>query len=119
MATEKGLPPAVRDGYLAPYGSWADRVGILRFVQDIPMSPRHPSWPTLTAIEEALPRFRDRPALLVWGERDWCFTPAFREEWQRRLPQAEVHRLPEAGHYVMEDAREEAVSLIAGFAPRP
>ena len=119
MATAKGLGSDVRDGYLAPYGSWRERVALLRFVQDIPMQPSHTSWPALVAIEESLPRFRDRPMLIVWGERDWCFTPAFREEWQRRFPQAEAHPIADAGHYVVEDAIDVVRPLVRRFLERP
>jgi haloalkane dehalogenase len=119
MATEKGLARDVWQGYLAPYGSWRDRVALLRFVQDIPLGPGHPSWDTLLAIEEGLPRLQDRPTLILWGERDWCFTPAFREEWQRRFPDAEVHTFPDAGHYVVEDAAEGVLSLSRDFLRKP
>jgi haloalkane dehalogenase len=118
MATERGLRGAVREGYLAPYGSWRERIALLRFVQDIPLEPGHPSWSTLLEIEEALPSFRDRPMLIVWGERDWCFTPSFRDEWQRRFPEAEVHRLPDAGHYVVEDAADRVLELVRAFLER-
>ena len=45
MATEfpDRLSGAVRAGYLAPYDSWAHRIAVHRFVQDIPLSPRHRS----------------------------------------------------------------------------
>lgn len=117
-ATERGLDPAVRDGLLFPYDSWASRVAILRFVQDIPMRPSHPSWSALLEIERGLERLRDRPMLVVWGERDWCFTPAFREEWQRRFPAAEAHALEEAGHYVLEDAGEQVIAYMRTFLGR-
>jgi pimeloyl-ACP methyl ester carboxylesterase len=115
MTTEKPLPAAVKAGYLAPYGSWRDRIAVLRFVQDIPMQPGHPSWATLANIEQGLSRLRHKPLLLVWGERDWCFTPAFRDEWQQRFPGAELLRLENAGHYVLEDAGETAIPRIAAF----
>ena len=115
MATERGLSREVRAGYLAPYGSWSERVAIQRFVEDIPLDDSHPSWEALLEVEDSLQRFTDRPALLVWGERDWCFTPAFRCEWQRRLPQAEVLELDDAGHYVMEVATEPALRRIGRF----
>jgi haloalkane dehalogenase len=119
MATEKGLEPAVKDGLLAPYGSWSERVAIQRFVEDIPMRPDHPSWATLVAIEEGLGRLRGKPALILWGERDWCFTPAFREEWQRRFPDARVHAFHDAGHYVMEDARQRVLLELQAFLAAP
>jgi len=109
------MTPAVRTGFLAPYGSWHDRIAILRFVRDIPMSPEHPSYPALVSIEERLTLFVGRPMLFVWGMRDWCFTPAFLDEFMRRFPQGEALRLAEAGHYVFEDAYEEIVPRLRGF----
>jgi pimeloyl-ACP methyl ester carboxylesterase len=118
VARPERLTPAIRRGYLAPYGSWRDRVAVFRFVQDIPLSPTHPSYATLVSIEESLPRFRDRPMLLVWGEQDWCFTTEFLEEFQRRFPAAETLRLPDAGHYVFEDAPEPILARIQEFLAR-
>ena len=109
------MTPAVRAGFLAPYVSWHDRVAILRFVQDIPMSAAHPSYPTLVSIEERLNLFVDRPMLFVWGMRDWCFTPAFLDEFMRRFPHGEALRLAEAGHYVFEDAYEEIILRLRHF----
>ena len=118
MATAKGLPADIALGLLAPYGSWQDRIAIQRFVEDIPMRPEHPSWPTLRAIEDGLVRLDGKPMLILWGERDWCFTPAFREEWQRRFPAAEVRAFADAGHYVMEDAKHGVLDGIESFLRR-
>lgn len=115
MAVERELPKAVHDGYLAPYGSWDERVATLRFVEDIPLSPAHPSWSALIEIERSLAHLADRPACLIWGERDWCFTPHYRREWQRRFPKAEVHVADDAGHLVVEDARERVVEWMRSF----
>lgn len=115
MATERGLEPAVKAGYLAPYDSWGNRVATLRFVEDIPMAPAHPSWAALKASEAGVAAMADRPTLIAWGEKDWCFTPAFRAEWEKRWPAARVVRYEDAGHYVVEDARERVVPLLAEF----
>lgn len=112
MATAKGLSPEAKAGLVAPYDSWANRVATHRFVVDIPRSPAHPSWNTLVEVEQALSGLRDKPTAIAWGERDWCFTPAFRQEWQRRFPAAAVHRFEDAGHYVMEDAREGVLAAL-------
>jgi len=109
------MTAAVRAGYLAPYGNWDDRVAILRFVEDIPMSPSHPSWDTLISIEERLALFRESPMLLVWGMRDWCFTPKFLDEFLARFPDAETLRLADAAHYVFDDACEEIIPRIRSF----
>jgi pimeloyl-ACP methyl ester carboxylesterase len=39
------------------------------------------------------------PALIVWGERDPYIPPRFAGEYAARLPGAEVHRVPGAGHW--------------------
>ncbi len=117
MATTRpgGLPPEVRRGFLWPYRSWRDRVATLRFVQDIPLNPSHPSWETLVDIEKALPTFRDRLALICWGGRDFCFNDSFLERWKTKLPGARVCRYAEAGHYVVEDALPEIVAEMRAF----
>lgn len=117
MAVEKPerMTAAVRAGYLAPYDTWANRVAVLRFVQDIPSRASHPSYRTLEEVESGLSQFGDRPMLLVWGERDWCFTPQFREEFERRFPQAESFPIADAGHYVFEDAHERIIPRVREF----
>lgn len=117
MAVDRRMEPRVRRAYLAPYEAPRSARATWRFVDDIPMQPSHPSWKDLCAIAAALPLFRDLPALILWGERDWCFTPAFREEWERRLPRAEVRRL-EAAHYLFEDAPEAVESALRDFLTR-
>jgi len=106
---------AVKAGYLAPYDSWKNREAILRFVLDIPLNPAHPSYQTLVDIEQGLGQFRQHPVCLIWGMRDWCFSPKFLDRFLEFLPQAEAHRLADAGHYVVEDAHERIVPLIEAF----
>jgi len=117
MAVERHerMTPAVRAGLLAPYGSWGERIAIERFVQDIPLRPSHPSYATLDAIWSGLPSLADRPVQLIWGMRDWCFTPACLERFLTVFPDADVHRLEDAGHYVVEDAHERIAPLVAQF----
>lgn len=115
QAVTKPLDSSVREGYLAPYDSWAHRVAIHRFVQDIPMRPSHPSYRTLVEVEEGLSKLRDHPVLLMWGEQDWCFTTEFLDEFRRHFPSAEVTRFPDAGHYVFEDARHEMIARLRQF----
>lgn len=110
-----GLSPPVRAGLLAPYDSWANRTAVYQFVHDIPLHPRHPSYQTLSDIEAGLAQFRDHPIALIWGMRDWCFTPHFLNRFLQIFPDAEVHRLDDAGHYVVEDAHERIIPLIEAF----
>jgi haloalkane dehalogenase len=109
------LTDVERRGYLWPYDSWANRVAVSAFVQDIPLRSSHRSWTTLRAVEQGLAQFRDRPIRLIWGGRDFCFNDHFLGRWKEILPDAEVNRIADAGHYVLEDAREEVVPQITRF----
>ncbi|MCB9778700.1 MAG: alpha/beta fold hydrolase [Alphaproteobacteria bacterium] len=114
-ATAKGLSAEAKQGLLAPYGSWHDRIATLRFVQDIPMGPDHPSWAELSRIDAGLLALAGKPMLILWGDDDFCFDPTFRAEWERRFPAAEVHAWEDVGHYVMEDAPDRVVDRLDTF----
>jgi cis-3-alkyl-4-acyloxetan-2-one decarboxylase len=125
LARRRELEPEVAAGYLAPYASWANRRAVYGFVKDIP-TPRgavtyedgmldHSTWGSLAAIEQILPTLADRPILLIWGMRDWCFRPDCLERFLEAWPQAEVHRLADVGHWVVEDAPEESLAMVERF----
>jgi len=105
----------VAKGLLYPYRSWHDRIANLRFVQDIPMSPKHPTWQTLQSVEAGLVHFKDRPMLICWGMKDWCFDASFLKTWIEKFPTAIVERYEDAGHYVLEDAHERIVPRVQDF----
>ncbi|MBE0585012.1 MAG: hypothetical protein IH612_14795 [Desulfofustis sp.] len=117
MAVQKPLAGEVAAAYLAPYDSWQHRVGIHRFVKDIPLAPGHPSYQTLVDIENGLGIFaaRHTPALIVWGGKDFCFNEHFYKQWQLRLPHEHGHYLDNAGHYVLEDGHGQVEPLIKSF----
>lgn len=115
VAKPERMTPAIKAGFSAPYDSWANRAAVYRFVQDIPLKPSHPSYQTLVEIENGLAQFRDRPVCLIWGMQDWCFTPWFLEKFREFLPQAEVHKIADAGHYVVQDSPEEVVEIMRKF----
>ena len=51
----------------------------------------------------------------LWGAKDWVFDDHFLAEWKRILPQAEVHRFPDASHLVLEDKPDEILALVKQF----
>lgn len=116
MAVEKPLTPAARAGFIAPYDSWSNRIAVHEFVQDIPLSNSHRSYSTLTDVEQSLAAFARHPVKLIWGMKDWCFTPQeFLTGFTRRFPQASVTELADAGHYVFEDAAAQVLAESASF----
>jgi haloalkane dehalogenase len=105
----------VRRGYLFPYDRWEHRLAVMRFVQEIPLNSRHPSYQTLVEVENGLDQFNRHPMQLIWGEQDWCFTTTFLNEWEERFPRAKTLKIEDAGHYVFEDAHERIVSCLREF----
>ena len=118
MAVEKPLPPQVQAGYLAPYGNWQDRVAIQAFVDDIPMKKSHPSYADLVECERTLKNLQSKRVLLPWGERDWCFTRAFRNRFEEHFPGAIPEVYDDAGHYVFEDAADRLLITLNAFLRR-
>jgi haloalkane dehalogenase len=115
IANRKGLPKEVRDGLIAPYNSWAHRTALYRFVRDIPLSQRHPTYKTISDIEKSLPQVRNKPVCLIWGMQDWCFTPDYLKRFLQFYPEASVYRLDDAHHYLVEDAPEEVINALNEF----
>lgn len=109
------LKGSERSGYLAPYDSWQARRAVHRFVQDIPLTPQDRSFAELEVTERALPNFRSRPMLILWGGKDFVFDDDYLAAWRQRFPEAEVQRYAEAGHYLLEDAWEDIVPRIQRF----
>ena len=112
------LPEIVRDGYLLPHANGDRRLAHLRFVEDIPLQPGDRSYALVSEVAERLPSFRQTPTLILWGEKDFVFDHHFLAVWEKTLPEAEVHRFPNAGHLVLEDASEQILPLVKNFLQR-
>lgn len=116
--TRDPAPPEIKAAFLAPYASWRERLAVMHFVEDIPLGPDEPSYATVSAIEQGLPRFVNLPILFCWGMRDFIFDGRFLAEWVERFPEAETLRIEDAGHYLMEDAAAEVIAAISAFLQR-
>lgn len=114
MAVERrtSLDAKARAGLIAPYDNWANRVAIDSFVRDIPLTRAHPTWETLERIEVALPKLSQKQIALVWGMRDWCFRPECLDRLLMAFPDADVTRLEQVGHYVMEEAPDDVIGAL-------
>ena len=116
--TRRPMSKAVAAGYLEPYDSWAHRIAVHRFVQDIPLRESDLAYPIVKETGESLIRLADKPMLICWGLKDFVFGRQFLDEWVRRFPTAVVHRFEDSGHYVLEDAGEEIIPLVRKFIAR-
>lgn len=115
MTVAKPLPEKVRKGYLLPYNSPENRIAVYNFVKDIPMSYEDRSYETIIDIEHRIWMFKNRPVLLLWGMKDWCFNKFFLEKWAQFLPGASVVRIPEASHNLFEDSPEKVIFELKNF----
>lgn len=115
QAVTHPMSPAVAEGFLYPYQKARDRRAIGEFVRDIPIRPSHRSWSVLKTVEAFLPALGKREVLIRWGAKDFCFDERFLVEWRERLPHATVRVSDDAGHYVLEDAGDQALEEMAQF----
>jgi haloalkane dehalogenase len=116
--TRAKLPRDTREAYVSPYNSWASRIAIHRFVQDIPLRPGDRCYDLVTWVESRLECLANTPILVAWGMSDFVFDRPFLDEWVRRFPHAQVHRFDQAGHYVLEDEADTLCRLIKEFLIR-
>ena len=114
MAVTKKLSPLVKKGFVFPYDNFESRIATAKFVRDIPMDKVHPTYKTLSNIEEKLKTLKV-PVLLLWGEQDFCFTMNFQRRWLEFFPTAKVKTFPDAGHYLVEDKTKEVIEEIETF----
>jgi haloalkane dehalogenase len=115
MAPYHRLNKTVRSGLAAPYNSWRNRMATLMFVKDIPLSSSDPSYALAIDVDKNLIKLKHLPMLICWGKHDFVFDRDYLEEWQIRFPDAEVHELTDAGHYLLEDAPQTVLSLVDQF----
>ena len=115
MASYRRLPRDVRKGLTAPYNSWHNRAATLKFVQDIPINEKDPSYHLVQHVDNNLYKLSKHPVLICWGAHDFVFDGDYLSEWQRRFPGAEVHTFSDAGHYVLEDVPEKVTSRVKDF----
>jgi haloalkane dehalogenase len=71
----------------------------------------------LAEVEQAPGRVADKPALIVWGDKDPGFKEGHRRRWERTFPNHRTVILRGASHYIQEDAPEEIVAAIRDWWP--
>ena len=109
------LGPSERAAYLAPHAGSESRTGVLAYPRLIPWDPGNPTWEVGRHNEENLHRLADKPVLIAWPLKDRGFRQRTLAMWRERFPEAEVHEIEDAGHYIQEDAHEQVIPLLLDF----
>ncbi|MGH7034615.1 MAG: alpha/beta fold hydrolase, partial [Stellaceae bacterium] len=55
------------------------------------------------------------PTLILWGENDRIFPPAYGESWAKAIAGARLVVLPRCGHLPIQERPEEFAAAVAGF----
>jgi pimeloyl-ACP methyl ester carboxylesterase len=113
--TRRPMPADAAAAFVAPYDSWYNRLAVHRFIQDIPLRASDPAYNIVADVEKNLGQFRHLPMLICWGMKDFVFDIHFLNRWIELFPEAHVHRFPDCGHYILEDAHEEIIPLVQQF----
>jgi haloalkane dehalogenase len=104
------LDRAVHRQYLAPFPTRSDRYAPWMFARELMGSA---DWyESLWARRSVLAHI---PALLLWGMRDSAFGSDALARWKEALPDARVVEFADAGHFVQEEAPEDAAARIHEF----
>ncbi len=93
--------------YLAPFSKSRDRAPTHIFPRQLRAAA-----PFLADIYRRLPELADKPVLLVWGEKDFAFQAPERRRFEALFPDHKTITLPNAGHFIQEDAPNEIISAI-------
>lgn len=115
MAPYKRLSKEVRAGLTAPYNRPRNRIATLKFVQDIPLTPKDQGYDLVRFADENLHTLSHIPMLICWGKHDFVFDGDYLAEWRRRFPQARCRLFSDAGHYLLEDKPEDVVNYVKDF----
>lgn len=87
----------------------ATRKTVLRFYRAMP-DPAGEAGRIATAL-----RPLDRSALVIWGATDWGLPVALAERQHEAFPSADIHVLPDSGHYPQFDDPDRVASLVVPF----
>ena len=102
--------PEVREMYLAPWRDPGRRAAAV-------IAPRQliAASPYLREVEANLHSLADRPALIVWGTKDFAFREAERARFERIFPKHRTVLLDDASHFLQEDAGDRIAEVFRAF----
>jgi haloalkane dehalogenase len=103
-------PPEVLDMYFAPWRNRARRTAAVIAPRQLVAASGY-----LRQVEADLPRIADRPALIVWGLKDFAFRDAERKRFEQIFRTHRTILIDQASHFLQEDAGEQIADAIRVF----
>ena len=105
--TNRKLTEPELAAYMGPFATPASRLPTWIFAHQILASRDY-----LAEVEAGLAKLKDKPTLIVWGEQDGAFREAERLRVQGYFANCEVKLLPQAKHFIQENAPDEICAAI-------
>lgn len=101
------IPLDLHQQYIEPLSKPEERKGCWVFPGQIIGSNRWLSelWHQRSAIA-------DKPAMIIWGNRDIAFRDVEREKWKALFTDADVHAFDHVGHFVQEELGDALCPLV-------
>jgi haloalkane dehalogenase len=106
----KPLAPEVLAMYLAPWRDPARRKPSFVGPRQLVAASDY-----LREVEVGLPQLADRPALIVWGRKDFAFGAAEAEHFARLFPRNKTIFYDDASHFLQEDVGEQIAAAFEKF----
>ncbi len=92
---------------MGPFPTPASRLPMWIFAHQIRASAEY-----LTEVEVGLSALKEKPALIIWGEADGAFRTPDRLRLMEHFPNHRVCLLPEAKHFIQENAPDAICAAI-------
>jgi pimeloyl-ACP methyl ester carboxylesterase len=73
---------------------------------------------TRRGVRGAGPAGIDADVLVIWGERDPALSTRLLDDLPRVAPRVRIHRIPDAGHWVQNEAPALVNDLLVDFLAR-
>lgn len=113
-ATTSRVPAEVMRAYREPFADPASRLPTWELPKELLRSERF-----LTRLEDQLPEISSRPALILWGKRDFALRRSVElPRLQRVFPDSETVIFDRAKHFFQEDAPQETVQAMRSWLTR-
>jgi haloalkane dehalogenase len=110
FADRKRLTPELHRQYLLPWKDAGERHGTWVFARELLGSS---DW--YDSLWGQRHKIAEKPALILWGMRDFAFQTPELERWKTVFRHGHVHELADVGHFVAEELGEELAPVVAGF----
>lgn len=110
QGVEQDLTDAELAMYLAPFAERGSRIATHAFPAQL--------WDAdsfLQSVYDGLPQLADRPALIVWGSKDFAFQKPERSRFETLFPTHQTVLLENAGHFIQEDTPQEIAKAIRAW----